>query len=82
MIEGIFEPLKYLWKTVTQEITDQFTIIKEIVDYYRTEINEKFETQEKMAAIKKIMSQAQHYNQWKAISQHYDKLPPVQQQIN
>ena len=31
----IFEPFKYLWKTIVQEIKDEMTIIKDIIDYYR-----------------------------------------------
>lgn len=37
----MFEPFKYLWKTITQEITDQFTIVREIVEFYRDEIKER-----------------------------------------
>ena len=35
-----------------------------------------------MTAIKKIMGQAENYEQWKSISSHYDQLPPVQQLVN
>ena len=40
------------------------------------------ETKEKMVAIKSIMSKAQNYKNWKSISEHYDKLRVVTQQIN
>lgn len=31
----MFESLSYIAKTISQEIEDQFTIIREIVEYYR-----------------------------------------------
>ncbi len=36
----MLEPLKYLWKTITQEITDQFTIVRDIAEFYQDEIKE------------------------------------------
>ena len=35
MLEGLLEPLKYLWNTVTREIQDEITIISDITQYYR-----------------------------------------------
>lgn len=40
------------------------------------------ETREKMTTIKSFMSKAQTYQSWKSISEQYDQLGVVQQQIN
>jgi TAG lipase/lysophosphatidylethanolamine acyltransferase len=78
----MFEPFRYLWKTISQEITDQFIIIREITSFYNDEIKERMETREKMATIKSFMGKAQTYQSWKTLSEQYDQLGVVQQQIN
>jgi hypothetical protein len=78
----MLEPLKYLWRTVGQEISDEFTIVQEIVRYYRREFAESMETRERMAGIKAVMGRAQSYKQWRGVSQLYDQLGVVEQQIN
>lgn len=71
-----------MWKTISQEITDQFTIIREIAEFYRDEIKERMETRDKMTTIKTYMHKAQDYKTWKTISEQYDQLGVIQQQIN
>jgi DNA-binding GntR family transcriptional regulator len=57
----MFESLSYIAKTISQEIEDQFTIIKEIIEYYREEFREKIKTKEQMIQIKAAMAKANSY---------------------
>lgn len=73
----MLEPLQYLWKTVTQEISDQITIMKEIAEYYRDEIKDSIKTKTKMTEIKSLMQKANNYSTWRSLAQQYDQLPVV-----
>lgn len=77
----MFESLSYIAKTISQEIEDQFTIIKEIVEYYREEFREKIKTKEQMIQIKTAMAKANSYQEWRRVSTLYDRLPIVEQQV-
>ena len=57
----MFESLSYIAKTISQEIEDQLTIIKEIIEYYREELREKIKTKEQMIQIKAAMAKANSY---------------------
>ena len=57
----MFESFGYIAKTISQEIEDQFTIIKEIIEYYREEFREKIKTKEQMIQIKAAMAKANSY---------------------
>jgi NTE family protein len=78
----MLEPFRYLWKTVTQEINDQFMILKEIADYYKDELKESMKTSKKMKEIKSFMQKADNYSSWKSLAQQYDQLPNIKAQIN
>ena len=73
----MLEPFKYLWNTISQEITDEVTIIREIIHYYRSELAESLKTREKVTALKGIMAKAPTYKKWKAVSEVYDQLPVI-----
>jgi Domain of unknown function (DUF3336) len=78
----MLEPFRYLWKTVAQEINDQFTIMKDIVEYYREEIKDSIKTKKKMAEIKFLMQKASNYSSWRSLAQQYDQLAVVEAQVN
>jgi hypothetical protein len=77
----MFESLIYIAKTISQEIEDQFTIIREIVYYYREEFRENIKTKEQMLQIKAAMGKANSYQDWRRVSTLYDQLPIVEQQV-
>ena len=78
----MLEPFRYLWKTVTQEISDQITIMKDIAEYYRDEIKDSIKTKSKMTDIKLLMQRANSYSSWRSLAQQYDQLPVVEAQVN